>query len=101
MSRVKKFLNTHIVKILDDFQNELVKVQDYTPLDLFLRKYMKTQKNLGSHDRSIIQENVYGAIKHKIFLDAISKKPVTWQSRVDSLYSDSFFQNKKNSDFPM
>ena len=88
MANLKKFLSSHILKILNGFDNELSKPAQFTPLDLFLRNFYKENKKLGSHDRAVITDYVYASIKHKILLDTISPKPVTWESRLNALYSE-------------
>jgi hypothetical protein len=99
MSRIKKFLSSHVVKVLHSFEPELTKPAHSIPLDLHLRRYLSENKKLGSHDRATITEYVYGTIKHKILLDVISPKPVTWETRVETLYTDKFYNQQKNPSF--
>lgn len=98
MATVKKFISTQVVKILEGFEKEMLSAKS-TPLDLYLRRYLKENKNLGSHDRGEIADRVYDAIKHKVLLDTISQKPVTWESRVNLLKTDKFYNQQKNPSF--
>ena len=99
MANLKKFLASHVVKILNGFEPELAKPAQSIPLDIYLRRYMKENKSLGSHDRQVISETVYSAIKYKVFLDTITPKPATWESKVSNLFTDKFFNQQKNPSF--
>ena len=86
-------------KILNGFESELSKPIQSTSLDVYLRRYMKDNKSLGSHDRQIISDTVYSAIKYKVLLDTITPKPATWESKLSNLFSDKFFNQQKNPSF--
>lgn len=51
------------------------------PLDVFLNKYFRTHKQLGSKDRKNICEELYPMIRQKILIDYYAKKPLTPESR--------------------
>ncbi len=55
-----------------------------------MRNYFKDNKKLGSTERKIIYDSVYNLVRYKIFLDMISTKPLTWESRLDALHSEKF-----------
>jgi len=99
MANLKKFTLNHVTKILNGFESELSKPIQSTPLDVYLRRYMKDNKSLGSHDRQIISDTVYSAIKYKVLLDTITPKPATWESKLSNLFSDKFFNQQKNPSF--
>ena len=99
MANLKKFLAVHIVKALQGFEAELSKPTRSTPLDIYVKNFMKENKKLGSSDRAVITDYIYAAIRHKVLLDVIAQKPVTWESRIAALYSDIFFNQQKNPSF--
>ncbi len=64
----KAFLNKHI----NIFLRELS--ESNLPLDLSLSRYFKAHKNLGSKDRKIIGDTIYGMVRWKSLLDALNPK---------------------------
>jgi len=69
---MKRFLITHVEKVLSSFENILRANPEKSPaLDNFVKKYFLIHKNLGSHDRSFVSEAVFRIVRHKIFLDKI------------------------------
>lgn len=54
------------------------------PLDAFLRNYFHTNKSVGSHDRKIICENIYGIIRWQGLLDYLSESPHSWEKRYNA-----------------
>jgi hypothetical protein len=61
--------------------------------DLFLRYYFLEEKaNINSLDREAIVEYAYALMRQKGFLNAICKKPVSWDSRFKAFLSPDFFE---------
>ena len=60
------------------------------PLDKMMRDHFKSHKSLGQTERSLISENVFKLVKYKIYLDTITKKPLNWEKRLDTLWSQTF-----------
>ena len=98
---MKKFLDTHTVRILNVFEEELQKKANPLPMDIFINSYYRHNKVLESSDKQIIYQNVYAAIRHKIFLDLISPKPLTWEKRIEMFGSKKFQDQLKNSSFEL
>jgi hypothetical protein len=93
---MKKFIRAHICKVLEGFEEELGKKAYSTPLDSFLRNYLKANKALGSKDRASIADHVYSLVRHKEFLDIISPKPLNWNHRLDTFLSNKFYEQQHN-----
>lgn len=97
---IKKFLRDHITQILSTFESKLAAPRPQTmPLDMHLKYYFNVHKSLGSHDRLIISETTYKLVRYKVYLDTISKKPLTWPGRIEALLSPDFENNLKNPSF--
>lgn len=80
---------------MNEFDRELERAQ--IPLDMHLRNYFKAHKSLGSHDRKTISETVYKLIRHKVYLDTISPKPLSWDGRLETLLTPRFTTMKDNT----
>lgn len=96
MSRLKNFLRGQAIKVLEDYEKEITSNANSLPIDRFLKKHFLSHKNMGSTERSNIIETVNIALKQKVYLDAISPKPVTWESRLETLKSKKFYDQYKN-----
>ena len=71
------FRNTHLFRILREYPESPL------PLDVFLRKYFKVNRAIGSHDRRYIAESVY--------------KMSRWQGLVDFFTQDASLEEKVDS----
>jgi hypothetical protein len=97
---LKPLLRKHIIELLTAFDPFLIKTSfSSPPLDLHIKSYFQTNKSLGSHDRGLIADTIYKLIRYKVFLDLIAKKPVNWNSRLESLDSEDFENKIKNPSF--
>lgn len=93
-------LRDHITQILSTFETKISQSMPQSiPLDLHLKYYLTSHKSLGSHDRAIISETLYKLVRYKVYLDAISPKPLTWPGRLNTLLSPDFENNLKNPSF--
>ena len=59
MQIMSKFRHFHLLHILTQFQDQ------HLPIDVFLKKYLKNNTSIGSHDRKYLAESVYTFIRWK------------------------------------
>ena len=71
-----KFRVFHLLKVLTEFDTSRL------PLDVFLSKYFRAHKSVGSKDRKEICENIYKLIRWKGLIDHFCEKPITWEKRL-------------------
>jgi len=76
---MKDFREMYLLKILEEFDLSSL------PLDVFLSKFFRAHKSIGSKDRSFICETLYSLIRWKGLLDHLCDKPLTWKKRFDAL----------------
>jgi hypothetical protein len=58
------------------------------PLDLCLRHYFREHKAVGSKDRKVICEAIYGMIRYRDLLDHVSEiASPSWKTRYDAFMS--------------
>ena len=75
-----RFRHFHLIKILEEFDETRL------PLDVFLSKYFRSHKAVGSKDRKYICETIYKLIRWKGLIDYFCKeRPIKWEERVDLL----------------
>ena len=84
----------YVMQILDKFDQEHINNPGRNiPLDLYLRYFFLREKSqLDSLDREAIVDYVYHLLIWKGYLNAICKKPMTWQSRMRAFLSPDFFE---------
>lgn len=70
------FREHHLFALLKQFEKEKA------PLDFSIHRYFRTHRSLGSKDRGEIAETIYGMIRWKGLLDALSYPPFTWEKRL-------------------
>lgn len=70
-----KFPEYHLFQALKQFESQ------HLPLDLFLRHYFLAHKALGSKDRQLISEAVYGMIRWRLLLDYLIGIHPSWEKR--------------------
>jgi len=87
---LKFFNRKHILKLLHEFELGLQKTNNNLAFDRHCARYFKTNKSIGANDRRVIYDMVYNLMRHKLFLDAISPKPLSWECRLDSFNSENF-----------
>ena len=75
------------------------------PLDLFLRYFFLREKKqhdpVDSVDREAVVDYVYYLQLYKGYLNAICKKPMTWQSRLQAMLSPDFLTQQQNQSLPV
>lgn len=70
------------------------------PLDVFLRNYFRAHKAIGSKDRKVLCEWIYGMIRWRGALDWVAEKPLNWESRYRAFAHFSPSALQKNPDVP-
>jgi len=84
------FRKYHLLRILDLFE------ESSYPIDLFLKNYFRSHKQIGSKDRKEICETLYPMIRFKGLIDYFSKKPFTSEQRLETYLSlDSLIASAK------
>ncbi|NGX28040.1 MAG: Ribosomal RNA small subunit methyltransferase B [Candidatus Anoxychlamydiales bacterium] len=90
------FRKHHLLVILKEFSKETL------PLDIFLRKYFKTHRSIGSKDRKNICENLYKLIRWKGLIDFLcDEKPISFEKRIDKLTNFDFNRHLKDETIPI
>lgn len=69
------FPEYHLFQLLRRYENQ------HLPLDLFLSNYFRANKALGSKDRRLIGDAVYGMIRWQALLDYLIEKKGSWEQR--------------------
>jgi len=69
------FREYHLFALLKQFENQ------YLPLDTFLNQYFRAHKALGSKDRAMILESVYGMTRWQLLLDHLANGKPSWEKR--------------------
>lgn len=91
---LNSFREKHILRIFEEYDTSPV------PLDLFLSRYFRENKSVGSKDRAVICETVYGIIRWKGLLDYLIDKPTTWEKRVHMWKEIDPFSFASKEDIP-
>ncbi len=71
----RPFREHHLLNLLEGYNNQSF------PLDYWISQYFRANKALGSKDRGLIAETVYGMIRWQGLLDAFIDRPVSWEKR--------------------
>lgn len=84
----------YVLQILDQFEQEHINSPGRNiPLDLYLRYFFLNEKSkVDSLDREAIVEYVYQLLIWKGYLNAICRKPMTWESRLRAFQSPDFIE---------
>lgn len=88
------FREHHLFQILKRFQLE------NCPLDLFLSRYYREHKALGSKDRRFVSEAIYGMIRWQALLDHLCWHEPTWEKRYFLYKTLQPAEYKNRSDIP-
>lgn len=90
LQRMKRpFREHHLLTLIEEYEGQTI------PLDLAINRYFRAHSALGSKDRGWIAETVYGMVRWKGLLDALLKKPITWEKRL-ALFADFDPEAHKN-----
>ncbi len=90
----KDFIEFHVFNILNTLENER------KPLDVFLSNYFRKYKNVGSKERPVICEIVYGMIRWRGFLDHFCHPPITWIHRYNVYQKENPLDHLSNTKIP-
>jgi 16S rRNA (cytosine967-C5)-methyltransferase len=74
---ISSFQKNHLVSLFTQFSALSC------PLDAFLARYFRSHKSIGSKDRRMISEIVYGITRWRGLIDYFLKSPISWESRID------------------
>ncbi len=74
----KNFRKHHLINILEKYSNQKL------PLDVFLSKYFRLNKSVGSKDRKEIAEKTYNIIRWLGLIDYLCPKPLSWPKRIET-----------------
>lgn len=69
------FPEHHLFQALKRFDNQ------HLPIDLFLSQYFRAHKALGSKDRLVITEAIYGMTRWRLLLDYLVDGSPSWEKR--------------------
>jgi hypothetical protein len=88
---------SYVLQILNQFDQEHINTPGRNiPLDLYLRYFflnLKSQSHaVDSLDREAIVDYVYHLLIWKGYLNAICRKPMTWEARLRAFQSPDFFE---------
>lgn len=91
---MNKFRKFHLLSLLQGFD------ETNLPLDVYLSKYFRSHKAVGSKDRKEICEVLYKLIRWKGLVDFYCEKPLSWEKRIDTLKTIPIDQSVKNPSIP-
>lgn len=91
---LRPFRQHHILAVLEEYEKQEL------PLDYFLSKYFRNHKALGSKDRGVVAEMVYGLIRWRGLLDFACSSTLSWENRLDFFLSPEFMTYKFRKDIP-
>jgi hypothetical protein len=94
---------SYILKILEQFDAEHTNNPGRNiPLDLYLRYFFLNEKSkVDSLDREAIVDFVYHLMTWKGYLNAICRKPMTWDSRLKAFLRPDFLEQQNNPGLPL
>lgn len=72
------FKKYHLLNLLKDYE------ASQSALDVFLQKYFRKNKQLGSKDRKYILDKIYPLIRWKGLIDFFSPRPLNWENRLNT-----------------
>ena len=71
---MRPFRHHHLLNILNALEDT------YYPLDVFLSRYFREHKAVGSKDRKAICETLYTLVRWRGLIDAQIDKPLSWEN---------------------
>lgn len=95
MSQKLPFREHHLFTLLKEYEKQTL------PLDLFINKYFREHKALGSKDRGFVAEQVYALIRWKALLDYLIDKPCHWEQRYKTFSEIDLRKIQKNHTIPL
>jgi 16S rRNA (cytosine967-C5)-methyltransferase len=90
----------HIKTLITGFERELAeKLGQSTPLDYYLRNYLKQHKSIGQNDRLKISDAVYSLVRYKDLLELGRSSKEGWDKRISVLEDNQIPALQKNGSF--
>lgn len=89
------FREFHLLKLLETFENQS------WPLDRYLNNYFRSHSAIGSKDRQIIADWIYGMFRWKGLLDYLSKPPYNWEKRFQLFREGTYEQFLEDQKIPL
>lgn len=83
------FRKYHLLNLLKEYEKSSL------ALDIFLQKYFRAHKQLGSKDRKEILDTIYPMIRWRGLIDFLSPPPVSWEKRLETYQSCDFLNLQK------
>lgn len=77
MKKNRPYREHHLLQLLEEYENQRL------PLDLYISHYFRAHKALGSKDRAMIAETIYGMVRWQALLDFLCDTPNEWESRYE------------------
>lgn len=90
----KAFREYHLLNALNSFDFATL------PLDVFLSKYFRLHKSIGSKDRKFISEQIYLMIRWLGLLDYLCLHPISWKNRYETLKKISLKKTLSDESIP-
>lgn len=87
------FRQHHLLTAMKEFETQSL------PLDLFLNRYFRSHKAVGSKDRAIISDDAFKLIRWKGLLEAKTGTS-EWAPMLELLHSEAFDSLKEDKKFP-
>lgn len=93
----RPFQEHHLFQLLKTYD------EGSLPLDRCISVYFRAHKALGSKDRAVITNSIYGMVRWQGLLDYLSHKPVNWETRFETYQrvNPESYQDRKNIPQPI
>lgn len=91
---MRNFRDHHLLNILQTFDESTL------PLDVFLSKFFREHKSIGSKDRAYICERIYLLIRWKSLIDQSCSYPLTWEKRLEVIQKEPIEKLLTDSKLP-
>ncbi len=93
----RPFQEHHLFQLLKTYDEGTL------PLDRCISFYFRAHKALGSKDRAVITNSIYGMVRWQGLLDYLSHKPVNWETRFEAYkrVNPENYQDRKNIPQPI
>ncbi len=92
---MKKFYQNHLLAVFAELDKKC------SPLDRLLHSYFRKHRAIGSKDRLIIAETVYGMIRWKGLLDYVSKHPIDFKKKLETFLKIDPMQFQNQEEIPL
>lgn len=90
----RPFREHHLLNLLEGYDKQSL------PLDYWISQYFKLNKSLGSKDRAMITETVYGMVRWMGLLDYQIEGSPSWEKRYRKFLEIGSIDQLRNGSFP-